>query len=101
MFPASQRLCHMRRQPYLPCRRLQLTRARLPLQVMEKINGRLGPDNTLDKDWVEQTDKRATQARLVPGVALSAPAFSLAHGAHALTCRLAEARAAGGGAERR
>ena len=44
---------------------------------MEKISGRLGPENTLDKEWVEQTDKRAAQARAVPRAALSAPALSL------------------------
>ena len=89
------------RQPYLPRRRLQLTRARAAAQVMEKINGRLGAEHTLDKEWVEQTDKRAAQARVVPGAALSAPALSLRRRAHALARAPAEARAPGGGAERR
>ena len=89
------------RQPYLPRRRLQLTRARAAAQVMEKINGRLGAEHMLDKEWVEQTDKRAAQARVVPGAALSAPALSLRRRAHALARAPAEARAPGGGAERR
>ena len=70
--------------PTCPRRRLQLTRARAAAQVVEKINGRLGPEHALDKEWVEQTDKRAAQARLVPSAALSAPALSLRRRAHAL-----------------
>jgi len=31
--------------------------------VIEKIGGRLGAEYTLDKEWVEVTDKRANQAR--------------------------------------
>ena len=30
---------------------------------MDKIGGRLGAEYTTDKEWVEQTDKRASQAR--------------------------------------
>jgi hypothetical protein len=30
---------------------------------MDKIGGRLGPEYTLDKEWVEATEKRGAQAR--------------------------------------
>ena len=37
--------------------------ARGARQCIETIAGRLGPEFTLDKAWVEATEKRAAQAR--------------------------------------
>jgi len=37
------------------------------LQVIDKINGRLGGAYALDREWMEATDKRATQVSLRRG----------------------------------
>lgn len=63
--------------------------AHAPPQVMERIGGRLGAAYTLDKEWVEETDKRAAQAcGQAAGLVLS------------LTSPPSDAGAAGGGTGR-